>query len=162
MISKEQKRIFHLVKAFVLENIPNVSPNARLALPSTLPARDRLFLTDLADELHLTISYDEFDEANFSIIVLSFDEDVLELARLEEDDSESSDADPEWVDAIHRVLKKYGKAHVTKDLDEAEIEDSHAKQLDLKMTSWKKEYYKVSAQRSCNENVVTNQRGRLY
>jgi hypothetical protein len=144
VMTKEQKRIFKLVKQFVLDNLPSLSPNARLTLPSSLNVRDRRFLVDLAGELHLEVAYDEFDENNYNIIVLLFDDEALELARAESDDDDDEEAEmAEWKQAIHRVLFKYGKAEVAKEFNEAEQEQSHATQLEGKMNTWKKEYYKV-------------------
>lgn len=139
MLTKEQRRLFFLVKAFVLDNLATLSPNARLEFPATLPARDCRILVDIADELHLGVTYDEFDAAGRNLIVLSFEEEMMELAR-----EEGEGEDAEWKDAIKRVISKYEKAEVAKDFDEEEWEDSHAKVLEEKMTTWKKEYYKVS------------------
>jgi 5'-3' exoribonuclease 1 len=149
VLTQEQKKLLILVKSYVMENLSNLSPNNRLELPATLPARDRRFLADLTDDLHLSATYDEFDRDGNALIVLSFDEIMVNLVEAEEDDEggftavNGDAAGAEWKDAIKRVLKKYDKAEVSKAFDESEYEDSHAKQLEEKMNTWKRDYYKV-------------------
>ena len=121
--------------------LPIFSPNARLAIPNTLPARDRRFVSDLADELHLAVTYDEYDEAGTNVVVLSFDETMINLAREDQDESEGESNEAQ--DAIFRVVKKYETAETAKQFDEQDWEVEHAKQIEQKMTSWKRDYYKV-------------------
>lgn len=142
-MTKEQKTLFSSIQNFVTTNLSHLSPNARLELPTTLSAREKRFLADLADELRLDLSYDEFNQAGESIIVVSFADEMLQLAAADaEEDGEGEEG--EWKEAIERVMGKYEKAQVAKDFDESEFEDNHAKLLEEKMLSWKKEYYKVS------------------
>lgn len=137
MISREQKKILLQVKSFVNENLATLSPNARLTLPATLPARDRSFLAELADELHLSVTYDEFDEAGKALIVLSFEAEMINLALAEEEEEEELDG--EWKDAIKRVFKKFDRAEVAVVVEQ----ESYETQLQGKMNTWKREYYKV-------------------
>lgn len=119
--------------------------------PARYPARDRRFLQDLADELRMSISFDEFDENDENIIVLSFDPESVGLMQADneagaDDDGEWEDDeedDREWKEAIERVLKKYEKAPVKEDVTEEDFEDQYAKTLNEKMDNWKREYYKV-------------------
>lgn len=110
-------------------------------LPSSLTTRDRRFLTELADALRLSISYDEFNEDDEAVIVLEFDETMLALSREEDSDDE---AEKEGNMAIERVLAKYDRAPTAKAFDEDEdLETEHAKVLEEKMAQWKNDYYKV-------------------
>lgn len=150
VLTKAQRKLFGLVKSFLLDNLSTLSPNARLEIPATLPARDRRFLADISDELHLAVTYDEFDRDGNSLIVVSFDETMMNLVAEEQSDDENSavandgeTTGAEWKDAIKRVVAKYEKAPVAADFDESQYEDSHAKQLEEKMAAWKKEYYRV-------------------
>lgn len=94
--------------------------------------------------MNLVITYDEFDAEGINLVVLLFDAELLNLANeISSDEDEAEPASGEWKSAIERVLKKYEKAEVAKDFDENEWEDEHAKQLQEKMNTWKKEYYRV-------------------
>lgn len=139
-MTQEQRKLFTLVKSFVIDNLGNLSPNARLEIPNTLPARDRRFVSDLADELHLVVTYDEYDTAGTNLVVLSFDEEMLNLAREDQEDGEGGN---EAEGAILRVVKKYEKAETAKEFDETDWEVEHAKQIEQKMTAWKNDYYRV-------------------
>lgn len=143
VLTKEQRRLFDLVRTFVNDNLTALSPNARLELPATLAARDRRFLSDLGEALRLELTYDEFDADGHAIIVLSFDEEMLAMAREESAEEETKEGEAEWQKAIGRVLRKYEKAETAKDFDEHEWEAEHAKVLEEKMATWKNDYYRV-------------------
>lgn len=98
----------------------------------------------MADELRLTISFDEYDENDEPIIVLRLDEEAAEMMQADTQSNFSGEeADGEWRDAIQRVLKKYDKAPVLEDQSESDFEDEYASKLKEKMDNWKAEYYKV-------------------
>lgn len=136
MVTKDQRKILLKVKAFINDNLAALSPNARLVLPASLPSRDRKFLAGLCDELKLAVAYDQFDQDGKAIIVLSFEESMIQLALVEEEDDDGDD-DAEWKAAIGRIVKKYEKAELAE-----HVEDSYEKQLENKMSVWKKDYYK--------------------
>jgi 5'-3' exoribonuclease 1 len=159
-LTKEQRDIFNSVQAFVRTNLPRPSPSASLSFAAQYPARDRRFLQELADKLHLSISFDEFDENDEPLIVLRFDEDMLDLAEAdvskdfnnleladengaaEEWQDEDEDGN-EWQKAIERVLSKYEKAPTLPAFNDADWEDQYSKKLTEKMNTWKSQYYKV-------------------
>ena len=135
VVTKDQRKILFQVKQFINDNLGSLSSNARLVLPATLPSRDRKFLAGLCDELKLAVAYDQFDKDGKAIIVLSFEESMIQLALAEEEDDE--DEDGEWKEAIARIVKKYEKAEIAE-----HVEDSYEKQLEAKMSVWKQDYYR--------------------
>ncbi|KAK4989910.1 hypothetical protein LTR28_001538, partial [Elasticomyces elasticus] len=106
VVTTAQKELFRLVKRFVNED----EKDAVLDLPTTLPARDRKFVEELADDLHLqwkSVVNDQGDRH----LQLSFQgqaEQKGQDGRGEEDDDEDEEAQL----AIFRVLKRYEKAQV--------------------------------------------------
>lgn len=146
MLTKEQRTIFTLVKDFLNSNLPHPSPNARLEIVATTVStqRDRRFLSDLADELRLEATYDEFDPDGNNLIVLSFDQAMIDFNKEEAGASGSDEGDAdEGREAIQRVLKKYEKAQTAKEFDEAEWEEEQAVIIKEKMATWKNNYYRV-------------------
>ena len=162
--------MYEQVRTFLDDTLATPDPAAALTIPATLPARDRRFLQELADGLHLSIAFDEYDAADEPIIVLRFDEHLLALAA--EDDEEDADGDDgedgdwvddsdeeddgapaatnghadaapaEWRQAIDRELAKYAKAPV-KDVTADDFEDEYERKLEAKMAEWRADYYRV-------------------
>ena len=154
-ITKDQQGLYRKVKSFVLSNrkLPTSrSRTAQLVLPNTLPARDRGFVTKLAADLNLLLTWDEYDCEGQNLVVFR-----LPTAMLEPEGPEAADADDgEWEDeddeatteannAVDRVLKKYSKMKVMAD-DEGDFDERHEKRMKDKMDSWKRDYYRVSCQ----------------
>ena len=140
-----QRMIFDQVKAFVLENrsIPSSElRNAELSMPNMFSAGERAFLTNLAQDLHLTLSWDEYDDEDQNLIVLRFP-GVLE-SPLDDEDSESDSQDEaEATAAVDRVLRKYDKANVLTENVEANFDSREELRLKQKMDEWKRTYYWV-------------------
>ncbi len=133
-ISPQQKKIFKDVKKFFISPV-NKDPATRqpLDLPSTLPARDRKFVQQLATDLNLQWATKEDDEGN-RFIQLEFP------APPQTEDSEEDD-DEESQLAITRVLKRYENAKVEEATDE-EAQQELKKKYDQKFQDWKDTYYK--------------------
>jgi 5'-3' exoribonuclease 1 len=99
--------------------------SARLSMPNTFPARERQFIRTLAEDLHLLVTWDEYDEDDQNIVTWQFP-GALEQPLPEEAQKTNSDAEGEgeWEDvdddddddeeskAVDRVLKKYEKVQV--------------------------------------------------
>lgn len=127
-----------------------------LTMPNTFPARDREFITRLADDMHLSITWDEYDEDQ-NLVTWRFP------GQLEEPIPEDGDAgeadDEEWEDeeeeesriAVDRVLNKYEKAKVAEEDKEGDFDARYELSIKEKMDEWKRGYYKVciTAQLSC-------------
>ena len=173
VLTKNQRRIFDKIKAFVVDNRKIVSPShyraARLALPNDFPARDRMFVTKLSHDLRLQVGWDEYDDQDQNLVTWRFprlsngvgDEVVREEEEEEEEEEEviveqeGSGSNSEWEDeptsedddeayaAVDRVLKKYEKAPVV-DLDsQGGFDERYERSVKEKMDEWKRGYYQV-------------------
>ncbi|KAJ3505765.1 hypothetical protein NLJ89_g7245 [Agrocybe chaxingu] len=150
-LTKAQREIFDRVKAFVMENrnAPSASHYraARLSLPNLFPARDRAFITRLSEDLHLSVSWDEYDEQDNNLATWRFPR-VLEDSDKKGTEEEGDDG--EWEDeddaesraAVDRVLKKYEKAPVADPDAEGTFDERYERSLKEKMDEWKRGYYK--------------------
>ena len=115
VLTPSQRSIFDSVEAFVLEHRSLHSPsqlrNARLDMPNTFPARDRTFITDLANDLHLELMWDEYDENDQNLVTFRFPGALepplpTDDAGDENDEEWESEDDEEATEAVDRVLKK--------------------------------------------------------
>ncbi|KAK3077720.1 hypothetical protein LTS18_009485 [Coniosporium uncinatum] len=135
VISSDQQRLFKEVKKFVGGRPANLADATPLDLPSTLPARDRKFIEELADSLHLkweTVSDDEGERH----IRLSF----FPSPDGDDDDSEPEDNE-EANSALIRVIARYEKAKIV-DMNADEAQEAMDKKYEEKFQGWKNEYYK--------------------
>ena len=138
-------------------------------MPNTFPARERQFISALADDLHLSLTWDEYDENDQNIVIWRFPDAVEPslLPEVEEVRETNGDVegDGEWEDvddddddvgeeeeeeeeeeskaAVDRVLKKYGKAQVMDDDEGGGFDARYERSLKEKMDEWKRGYYKV-------------------
>ncbi|MCJ1310727.1 hypothetical protein MMC25_004393 [Agyrium rufum] len=130
-MSTAQKQIFQKVKQYV--NSRSFGKDQKsLDLPPTLPARDRKFVEELADDLHLqwkTVS-SENGERHLQL-------DYPEALESDEEDEEEEEAQL----AVIRVLKRYDGAKI-EDVSVEESKDAMNKKYDEKFQLWKDKYYK--------------------
>ena len=132
-ISTPQKEIFKQVKKYV-NNRSSDEKQVSLDLSPTLPARDRKFVEELADDLRLqwkTITDDEGQRH----IRLDFP------AKLEADGDDDEDEDEEAQVALLRVIKRYDNAKVV-DVSAEEAQDVMNQKYEQKFRGWKDKYYK--------------------
>ncbi|KIW98615.1 uncharacterized protein Z519_00276 [Cladophialophora bantiana CBS 173.52] len=132
-VSPEQKHLFKQVKKYFVSPV-NKDPATRqpLSLPSTLPARDRKFVQQLATDLNLQWSTKEDEDGN-RFLQLEFP--------VKGEEAESDEDDEESELAIMRVLKRYENAKVEESTDEQAQQDMQ-KKYDQKFREWKDQYYK--------------------
>lgn len=122
-------------------------------MPNTFPSRDRTFISTLGTDLHLSITWDEYDEEDQNLVTWrlpgSMDESMPEPGfepDAGEDDGQWEDVSEEEEEsqlAIDRVLKKYEKAPVKDDDEGGGFDARHEKSVSDKMDEWKRGYYKV-------------------
>ena len=159
VLTSSQRAIFNQVKAFVLEHRSPGSVEhqrkSRLTMPNTIPAADRKFVTDLADDLHLSITWDEYDDDDQNLITWRFPGELEELVPenggSDDKGGEQGDDDEAWEDeedeesraAVDRVLQKYEKAKVKEDDKEGDFDARYEQSVKEKMDEWKRGYYKV-------------------
>lgn len=156
VLTRPQREIFGKVKAFILENRKDTLSQYRsslLSMPNTFPARERQFISSLAGDLHLSVTWDEYDDVDQNLVVWRFpgalDEPLPEVG-----DDETHENEGEWEDeeeeedeesraAIDRVLKMYEKAQVMDDDEGGGFDARHEQSLAEKMDEWKRNYYKA-------------------
>lgn len=137
VLTRSQRSIFELVKDFTWKN----DATAKLAIRNDLPAADRKFVSELAQELHLDITWDEYEGDDNMVTIRLPRPEAGESANGDSDEGEWEDVDGESRAAVQRVLRKYEKASV---FDEDEDFDTrHARSVQAKMDEWKDSYYKV-------------------
>ena len=133
-------------------------------MPNNFPARDRTFISKLADDLHLYVTWDEYDEEDETqnIVTWRFPGELEEPLPESNGSGSSSgngsgtpaeeDGDDEaWEDeddeeskaAVDRVLAKYEKAKVSEVDQEGDFDARYELSIKEKMDEWKRGYYKV-------------------
>ncbi|TPX64914.1 hypothetical protein SpCBS45565_g05555 [Spizellomyces sp. 'palustris'] len=129
VLSKTQREYYDKIKSFVLSG----RETARLTFSTNIPARDRTFIINLANELGVSHTIDALGEGKDlpqHHIILDWDEDD------DEDDEES-------MEARQRVLRRWDAAEI---IDEdglaASLEAEEKQKLDEAFVEWKREYYK--------------------
>jgi 5'-3' exoribonuclease 1 len=136
VMTTAQKDVWKQVKKYVKERPPH-----SLDLPSTLPAADRKFVQDLADNLHIEWRTVE-DDDGMRHMQLSFPpKQPIDNEENGDDQDEDEDEDEESQLAILRVVKQYDNAQVldvTKEQAKAEMD----RQYEQKFQEWKDNYYK--------------------
>jgi 5'-3' exoribonuclease 1 len=132
-------------------------------MPNSFPARDRAFITKLAEDLHLSITWDEYDADDQNLVSWRFPgalEEPLpegEVNPAEEDGDEWEDEDDEESNqAVDRVLAKYTKAKVMTDDADGDFDARYEAAITEKMDEWKRGYYQVSHVWSSHKWYVPN------
>ena len=155
-MTTSQRRIFDQVKKFVLERrklpVAQQASHNPLTMVNDFPAADRAFITRLAQDLHLSVAWDDYDEDDRNLVTWRFPGELEEPfpengnGKTEEDndeDWEDDDDDEESRAAVDRVLNKYGKAKVMEDDKEGDFDARYELSIKEKMDEWKRGYYKV-------------------
>jgi len=126
-------------------------------MPNIFPARERQFINKLAEDLHLSLTWDEYDEYDQNLVTWRFPGELEEpLPQGPQDSADAADAetsgeDDEWEDeddeesraAVDRVLAKYEKAKVAEEDKEGDFDARYELSVKEKMDEWKRNYYKV-------------------
>jgi 5'-3' exoribonuclease 1 len=130
-ITPAQKEILKTVKKYVLNQTDKAS--SPLDLPSTLPARDRTFVEQLADELRLSWSTIDNDDGD-------------RFMRLQlppnQNDSDDDEEDEEASMAVQRIIRKYEKATV-QEMTTEESQKAAQEKYDKEFLAWKDKYYRT-------------------
>lgn len=134
-ISSPQKELFKQVKQYVnsRSNDPS-TPKTSLDLPTSLNARDRKFIQELAEDLHLQWKSVADDEGNRHLR-LDFPE------KLEGDEDDEDVADEEASLALLRVIKRYDNAKIV-DITPEEVQEQIDNKYEDRFRGWKNTYYK--------------------
>jgi 5'-3' exoribonuclease 1 len=126
VMTSPQKALWKQIKPYVSNRYTKP-----LDLPVSLPARDRKFVEDLAEKLHLQWKTVE-DEGGDRHLQLSFPE------RLEKDEDEEEDEESQL--AIVRIIKQYEIAQVV-DISAEEAQAEMDRKYEEKFQEWKDKYY---------------------
>ena len=134
-MSSSQKDLFKQVKRYVTSRTNDPSaPKTSFDLPTTLNARDRKFVQELAEDLHL----------QWKSVVNDEGERHLQLAfpsKLQGDEDDEDVEDEEASIALLRVIKRYENAKVV-DVTAEELQEQVDKKYEEKFQTWKDKYYK--------------------
>ncbi|PGH12408.1 hypothetical protein AJ80_06715 [Polytolypa hystricis UAMH7299] len=137
-ISPPQKHIFNRVKKYVQHRpVDDEGKQVPLDLSHTLPARDRKFVEQLADDLHLpwTTILDDHGERFLRLTIPSKNNQLNGSSSEDEEDDEEADL------ALRRVLKRYENAQV-KEVTAEEAQQTAEMKYEMKFQEWKDRYYK--------------------
>lgn len=134
VISSKQMQLFKNIKRFVNRRlVASDSTSVPYDLPSTLPARDRKFVEELADTLHLQWKTVEDDQGERHI-QLSFP------PKLTAEDEDEESEDEESRNALLRVFQRYENAKVV-DVSPEEAQATMNKKYEEKFLAWKNQHY---------------------
>jgi len=129
-MAPEQKLIYLDIRTYV-NNKPGDGKYVPLNLSSTLPARDRKFVEDLANTLHL--QWKTVDDGD--------GERHLQLIFPPALDDDEDSEDEEAFLALKRVLKRYDNAQII-ELTKEDVREQAEKKYEQKFQVWKDKYYK--------------------
>ena len=134
-ISSSHKDLFKQVKKYVSSRTNDpFAPRTSFDLPTTLNARDRKFVQELAEDLHL----------QWKSVVNHEGERHLQLAfpsKIQGDEDDEDVEDEEASIALLRVIKRYENAKVV-DVTAEELQDQVDKKYEEKFQTWKDKYYR--------------------
>ena len=133
-MSSPQKDLFKQVKKYISSraNDPSI-PKTSFDLPPNLNARDRKFVQELAEDLHLPWKSVANDQGE-RYLRLDFP------SKLQGDDDEDVE-DEEASIALLRVIKRYDNAKIV-DTTAEEVQEQADKKYEEKFQAWKDKYYK--------------------
>lgn len=123
----------------MLENVPG----SKLAIRNDFPASERKFVSTLAEDLHLNLRWDEFDEEDVNLVTMQLPGHGDQEAGDDNEGDWEDEDDMESKAAVERVLRKYEKAKVFDDDEGGGFDARHARALKEKMDEWKRNYYRV-------------------
>lgn len=133
-MTSPQKDIYKQVKKYVNSRSGDSSdPKTSLDLPTSLNARDRKFVQEMAEDLHLqwkTIETGDVDRH----LQLDFP------GKFDGGEDNEDVEDEEASIALLRVLKRYDSAKVV-DVTAEEVQEQKDKQYEEKFQGWKNKYY---------------------
>lgn len=137
-ITPDQKHILSKVEKYVSHRpVDEQGHYVPLNFSPALPARDRKFVEQLADDLHLawTTVLDEHGERHLRLQLPNNG-----TIKNGEDDESEEDEDEEAYAAVLRVLKRYHNAKV-KETTAEEAQQAAEQKYEAKFQEWKNKYY---------------------
>lgn len=141
-ITPAQKHILSKVKKYISHRpVDDEGHSVPLDFSPSLPARDRKFVEQLADDLHISWAsvLDEHGNRFLRLQLPSKDKAAGEVDG-KNDEGDGDDEDEEAQIAVLRVLKKYDNATV-KETTAEEAQQLAEQKYDQKFQEWKDKYY---------------------
>lgn len=135
-LTPAQKELLKKIKKYVMNRPEKGSEVEPLDFPPTLPACDRTFVEQLADELRLVWSTTENENGDRFMRIR-----LPQLKNDDGDDEDDDDDDEEAALAVQRIIRKYEKAKVQETTSEEAQQAAEAK-YDAKFQEWKDNYYR--------------------
>ncbi|GAA5932467.1 chromatin-binding exonuclease XRN1 [Sporobolomyces koalae] len=88
VLTESQKKLFTNLQSFLTTSLASLetAEKASYQFPNDLAAKDKKFLADFADDLKLVVTYDEFDDEGQNLVTVKFDEEIIRLAKEEEEE----------------------------------------------------------------------------
>ncbi|KAH8112662.1 exonuclease II [Phellopilus nigrolimitatus] len=193
VLTQPQRIIFEEVRTFVLSHrkahgVSSMEPTPdELTMPNTFPARERVFITDLAGELHLELSWDKYDDEDQNLVIFRLPGSARRIENgrengKREDKSivengtgeivgQGDDEDGQWVDAsdasddseepeAQAAVDRVLQKYERAKVVEEEEEDfdaRHARAVQERMDEWKRGYYSEKLEISYNDPKEMNQ-----
>lgn len=143
--------MFKDIEKFILQARQNkdnrsgedVEGETKLSFVNSFPARDRAFLSKIAGDLNLVLTWDEYNDKDENLAVLRLPNVSSNGNANEGNDDESSEDDGGEAGraAVDRVLNKYKRANILE--DEGTAEERYDATLKKRMEDWKRQYYRV-------------------
>ncbi len=133
-MTSPQKDIYKQVKKYVNSRSGDSSdPKTSLDLPTSLNARDRKFVQEMAEDLHLQWKTIETSDGDRHL--------QLDFPGKFDGGEDNEDVEDEEASiALLRVLKRYDSAKVV-DVTAEEVQEQKDKQYEEKFQGWKNKYY---------------------
>lgn len=135
VMSTQQRDIFRTVKKWV-NSSDSVGKHGSCDLPETLPARDREFAKQLADDLHVQWKTVENQQGQ-RYMQLTFPPPLTG----DGDDDDDEDEDEEAQSALFRVIKRYDNATI-ENVTADDAKESMEKKYQEKFVAWKDKHYR--------------------
>lgn len=152
-MTREQQEMFKSIKSFLLnarkrKQKPTPEDQEginKLSFVNSFPARDRAFLTKVAGDLKLALTWDEYDDQDQNLAVLRIPTHVANggpnASANADDESSEDDGGEEGRAAVDRVLRKYERLKLLE--DDGDAEERYEASMEKKLSEWKRNYYKV-------------------
>lgn len=111
-------------------------------MPNTFSAGERALLINLAQDFHLTLSWDEYNEEDQNLVVLRPPGAFGSHSGDQNGESDSQDETATAV-AVDLALKKYDEAKILANTVEDNFGSREELRLQCKVDDWKRAYYLV-------------------
>ncbi|KAF8123400.1 exonuclease II [Boletus edulis] len=140
VLTQAQREIFGKVKKFVLDNRETrPSINTSLTMQNTFPSSDRNFISTLGADLHLSVTWDEYDEEDQNLVTWRLPGSTVEPILEPGSEANEGEDDEQWEDVSDEDDEE---TPVKDDNEDGGFDARYEKSVKDKMDEWKRSYYK--------------------